>query len=98
MCTLCVCVVCVCVCVCVCVHVCVCMCVCVCVCAHSIDDLIEVEEESDVSLCTADETKPITKGSYHALRETVGRRGWGLGWGYEYLSLSIYMYTVVLSI
>ena len=39
-------------------------------CAHGVNDFIEVEEESGVSLGTSDEPKPIPQSCHHTLEET----------------------------
>ena len=36
--------------------------------SHGVNDFVEVEEESDVSLSTPDEPKPISEGSNHSLQ------------------------------
>ena len=40
---------------------------------YSVNDFIEVEEESDVSLSTSDEPKPISQSCYHSLQRAVAR-------------------------
>ena len=42
---------------------------------HCVDDFIEVEEKSHISLGTADESKPITQSCYHTLRGRGGGDG-----------------------
>ena len=46
---------------------------------YRVDDLVEVEEHSCVTVCTTNEPKPVTKSSYDTLKEErrEGRRGGG---------------------
>lgn len=44
---------------------------------YRVDDLVEVEEHSCVTVCTTNEPKPITKSSYYTLKEEKGERGGG---------------------
>ena len=51
---------------------------------YRVDDLVEVEEHSRVTVCTTNEPKPVTKSSYDTLKgeRREGRRGevrWGDG-------------------
>ena len=44
---------------------------------YCVDDLVEVEEHSCVTVCTANEPKPVTKSSYDTLNKEKGERRWG---------------------
>ena len=46
---------------------------------YCVDDLVEVEEHSCVTVCTTNEPKPVTKSSYDTLKEEKGERGGGKG-------------------
>lgn len=45
---------------------------------YSVDDFIEVEEESDVSLSTSDESKSISQSCYHSLQRAQAGERWVL--------------------
>ena len=46
---------------------------------YCVDDFVEVEEHSCVTVCTTNEPKPVTKSSYDTLKEEKGERGGGKG-------------------